>query len=64
MQRETHKNEKGPSVSQKPPNNLKNVLSVTAMLMLSKGLDVNPNNLWAQSITSGRKKNGVFVERE
>lgn len=52
----------------KPSNNLKNVLSVTAMLILSKGLDVNPNNLWSQSNKSWekekKKRRGVFVVRE
>lgn len=46
-------------VSPKPSNNLKNIRHSDAKTV--QGLDINPNNLWAQSVTAGEER-GVFVE--
>lgn len=58
MQRRTRWSE-----NENPSNNLRNMLSVMPLLILSEGLDINPNNLWAQNVTAGRKK-AVFVMKE
>lgn len=35
-------------------------MSVTALLIISKGLDINPKNVWAQNIAVNSKNVSVF----
>lgn len=39
-------------------------VSVTALLIMSKGLDINPKNVWAQNIAVNSKNVSVFNKAE